>query len=98
MWITKDWQIYSGDCQPGDRAATEAEVAADQTAKVAAGKANQSVTMRQARLQLLSMGLLNQVSGAINTMLGAQGDAIRIEWEFASQIVTATPSPTSQIL
>jgi hypothetical protein len=31
MWINSQGQIYAGDCVPGDRAATAAEVAAWQT-------------------------------------------------------------------
>ena len=47
----------------------------------------QSVTMRQARLQLLSMGLLAAVNSAIAAIPSPAGDSVRIEWEYASQIV-----------
>jgi hypothetical protein len=33
MWINKTGMIYGGDCIPGDREATDAEVTADQAAK-----------------------------------------------------------------
>ena len=32
-WINQQGQLYEGDCQPGDRAATAAEVSAAQAAK-----------------------------------------------------------------
>ena len=44
------------------------------------------VTMRQARLALLGAGLLDQVNTAIASMPGAEGDAARIEWEYASTV------------
>jgi hypothetical protein len=66
-----------------------------------------SVTMRQARLALLQQGLLTQVNNAVASMPGAQGDAVRIEWEFSStvernrplvQSLSATLGMTSQQL
>ena len=50
-----------------------------------------SVTMRQARLALLQQGLLTQVNNAVASMPGAQGDAIRIEWEFSSTVERNRP-------
>lgn len=44
------------------------------------------VTMRQARLALLSSGLLTLVNTAVAGMSGIAGDAARIEWEYASEI------------
>lgn len=41
------------------------------------------VTMRQARLALLGAGSLHQVNGAIAAMPGDEGEAARIEWEYA---------------
>ena len=46
----------------------------------------QSVTMRQARLALLSAGLLAAVNAAIAAMPGVAGEAARIEWEFAQTV------------
>lgn len=46
----------------------------------------QAVTMRQGRLALLGAGLLTQVNDAIAAMTGVEGDAARIEWEFAATI------------
>ena len=43
----------------------------------------QQVTMRQARLALLGAGLLASVNTAIAAMEGIQGEAARIEWEYA---------------
>jgi hypothetical protein len=47
----------------------------------------QSVTMRQARLALLGAGMLSTVSGAIAGMPGIQGEAARIEWEYARDVL-----------
>lgn len=44
------------------------------------------VTMRQARLALLGAGLLAQVNTAVANMPGAEGDAARIEWEYAQEV------------
>jgi len=46
----------------------------------------QAVTMRQARLALLGAGLLSQVNAAIASMSGAEGEAARIEWEYAQEV------------
>lgn len=45
------------------------------------------VTMRQARLALLSAGMLPSVNSAIAAMTGTSGDAARVEWEYASDVV-----------
>jgi len=45
-----------------------------------------SVTMRQARLALLSQGLLDDVDAAIAAMSGIQGDAARIEWQYSQEV------------
>lgn len=44
------------------------------------------VTMRQARLALLAAGLLAQVDMAIASMPGTEGEAARIEWEYAQEV------------
>jgi len=49
------------------------------------------VTMRQARLALLGAGLLHQVNGAIAAMPGDEGDAARIEWEYAQEVRRDSP-------
>lgn len=45
-----------------------------------------AVDMRQARLALLGAGLLTAVNEAIAVMPGMEGDAARIEWEFAAKV------------
>jgi hypothetical protein len=50
-----------------------------------------SVTMRQARLALLQQGLLTQINNAVASMPGAQGEAVRIEWEFSSTVERNRP-------
>ena len=49
------------------------------------------VTMRQARLALLGAGLLTQVNTAVANMPGAEGDAARIEWEYAQEVRRDSP-------
>lgn len=44
------------------------------------------VTMRQARLALLGAGLLAQVNTAVANMPGDEGEAARIEWEYAMEV------------
>lgn len=46
-----------------------------------------SITMRQARLQLLADGVLDDVSTAVSVM----GPAAQIEWEYASEIQRTNP-------
>lgn len=45
-----------------------------------------SVTMRQARLVLLSTGLLDNVETAIDSLTEEQAVAARIEWDFSSEV------------
>ena len=46
----------------------------------------QAVTMRQARLALLAANMLTTVNTAIAAMPGAEGEAARIEWEYAQEV------------
>ena len=50
-----------------------------------------AVTMRQARLALLGAGLLDMVNTAISNMPGVEGDAARIEWEYAHEVRRDSP-------
>jgi hypothetical protein len=50
-----------------------------------------SISMRQARLALLGAGLLAQVDAAIAAMPGVEGEAARIEWEYASEVRRDNP-------
>jgi len=50
-----------------------------------------SVTMRQARLALLGAGLLDQINAAIAKLPGADGEAARIEWEYATSVDRGNP-------
>lgn len=50
-----------------------------------------AVTMRQARLALLQAGLLDQVNAAIAAMPGVEGEAARIEWEYAQEVRRDSP-------
>jgi hypothetical protein len=55
----------------------------------------QAVTMRQARLALLGAGVLATVDAAIASMEGIEGDAARIEWEYAHEIRRDSPLVTA---
>ena len=44
------------------------------------------VTMRQARLALLQAGKLAAVNQTLAALTGVQGEAARIEWEFAATV------------
>lgn len=44
------------------------------------------VSMRKARLALLGAGMLATVNDAIAAMTGAEGEAARIEWEYATEV------------
>lgn len=54
--------------------------------KVSPGNVPTEVSMRQGRLALLQFGLLQTVNTIIAAMPGIQGDAARIEWEYATGI------------
>lgn len=49
-------------------------------------KSSDSITMRQARLYLLSSGLLSQVDSIVS-----QNEAWKIEWEYATDVVKNSP-------
>jgi hypothetical protein len=51
----------------------------------------EEVSMRQARLALLSIGKLIAVNAAIAAMPGPEGEAARIEWEFAQSVSRNNP-------
>ena len=50
-----------------------------------------AVTMRQARLAMLGAGVLSAANDAIAAMEGVQGDAARIEWEYAQEVRRDAP-------
>ena len=45
-----------------------------------------SVTMRQARLALLGVGLLDDIEAAIAALPSPQKEAARIEWEYSQEV------------
>ena len=46
----------------------------------------ESVTMRQCRIALLDVGLLDAVQSSIATMPGTEGERARIDWEYAQEV------------
>ncbi len=55
-----------------------------------------SISMRQARLMLLSQGMLSQVDADIAAMTGTAGQQAQIEWQFAKDIERNNPLINSQ--
>jgi hypothetical protein len=51
----------------------------------------EAVTMRQARLALLGAGMLTFANDAIAAMEGVEGEAARIEWEYAHEVRRDAP-------
>lgn len=49
------------------------------------------VTMRQARLALLSVGILSEVNSAINSMPSPQKEEAQIEWEYSNSLLRTNP-------
>lgn len=50
-----------------------------------------TVSMRQARLALLGLKLLDPVETAIAAMAGTEGKAAQIEWEYATEVKRDSP-------
>lgn len=50
-----------------------------------------AVSMRQARLALLQAGLLAGVNTAVAALPGLDGDAARVEWEYAQEVRRDSP-------
>ena len=90
MWITSQSQLYAGDCIPGDRAATDAEVAAWQ-AKIA-NPVPTSVALWQAKAALHNAGLLDQA----NTIIAAANNPVLSAfWANANDIQRSSPTLAS---
>jgi hypothetical protein len=53
------------------------------------------VSMRQARLALLQNNLLESVNTALALMEGVEGEAARIEWEYATEVNLYSPLVSS---
>lgn len=53
--------------------------------------APRQVTMRQARLALLTAGKLQGVAAALDALTGMQKEAAQIEWEFAATVDRESP-------
>ena len=51
----------------------------------------EAISMRQARLALLRAGLLETVDAAIAAKPGEEGEAARIEWEYATEVRRDSP-------
>lgn len=65
--------------------------------KVVSGNVPSEISIRQARLALLHYNLLDNVNSIINSIEGPQGNAARIEWEYATSIKRDSQLVTSII-
>ena len=83
-----DMELKVVEVSKGIRAKTEAELTADRKAKVP-----RIITMRQARLQLLTLGLLDDVEAVIASIQDANMKrAVQIEWEYAKDVERNSPT------
>lgn len=73
--------------------ATDAGVVAYLAEQAEAAKPKE-VTMRQARLALLQVGLLDKVTAAIAGMPSPQKQAAKIEWEYSNSLKRSQPLVT----
>lgn len=61
------------------------------TPEEVAARVPQFVSMRQARLALLAAGLLAGVDAAISALPSPDGEAARIDWEYAVEVRRSSP-------
>lgn len=74
------------DATPDEVADIEARATEPDRSTVA-----QEVSMRQARLALLSGGVLGQVDAAIDSLPSPDREAARIEWDYSSVVARNSP-------
>ncbi len=99
--IAKDKPAFNPDAQTADESDPifnsesgqweQGWAVRDLTADELRARVPAAVTMRQARLSLLAAGLLQAVNDAIAVMPGADGEAARIEWEYATEVRRDSP-------
>ncbi len=87
--------IAWGQETPIPKADLDAAFAATDASLAQTAKQRQVVSMRQARLALLEAGLLSKVNDALAAMAGAEGEAARIEWEYAAEVKRSSPQVAS---
>lgn len=91
-----NFQQVGGDCPDGwivmqsERPSPD-HVAAEDGSWILRIVVPDKVSMRQARLAMLSAGLLDDVEAAISAMPGDQGKAARIEWDYSSEVFRDKP-------
>lgn len=81
------WRAVSSeaDCMVGEVFASSQPALVQEAGVVA------TVTMRQARLALLSIGKLGDVDTVINAMPEPQRTAAKIEWDYAASVEKSSP-------
>jgi hypothetical protein len=77
--------------RPADAVIDFAQLQTDYAAALAKAQVPAAVTARQARLALLQAGLLSSFVAAMDAMAGPEGEAARIEWEYALGIERESP-------
>lgn len=86
LWIGEsDWIGY-----PADGQIWEGNVPATFIARPSAPVPDE-ITMRQARLALLGVGLLSSVNAALDALPSPMKEAAHIEWEYASGVRRDSP-------
>jgi hypothetical protein len=85
IYINADGQFYEGDIIPGDREATEEEIATRQAALDLAAIPH-VVTMRQARLAMFQAGIYQTVKDTVAALPGPEGELARIEWDYSTVV------------
>lgn len=93
--ITADYLAEEVDglprMRPADAVVDLEQLRTDYAAALAKAQVPAAVTARQARLALLQAGLLSSVVAAVDAMAGPEGEAARIEWEYALGIERESP-------
>jgi len=84
--------LYEGDLYDGDREATQEEIKVHEVLRAKA-MVPKIITMRQARLQLLSLGLLDDVEAVIENIADTNTKrTVQIEWEYAKDVERNSPT------
>lgn len=76
LWVQDDWRLFwEDDPVPEPQPVPDTYI----------------VSMRQARLALLEVGMLTDINAALAAMPGKEGEAARIEWEYAQEVRKDSP-------
>lgn len=88
---TAEWNNELGEMVVRDLTAGEIAEIETRAAEAAKPVIPQQVTMRQARLALLSAGKLGLIDSAIESLASPTREAARIEWDYSSAVMRDRP-------